>query len=846
MKNKLIHLSNSASTNYLENFLGCLNKTIIPNIKKIQPAHQDKIVRYYEAVFNHFIKLIDHNPSRDIDSLKKLDEKLTKELTEYAGLLVRAHELENMLQENSTQIQNTAVMDRYTTVSVSGFLPIMLNQSIPSNSGESSNAVQQTLPEVAAFKDADEQFSQSLDFNTLTPNTFVDHNIRKAIFVRKHCHVKDQPEFLDVQTKIPLQPEDKAKIWKLSEQVKQIKQKYPLGLSFAPASDKEAIAELELEAIKTICTERYAPILSELYCLKDKSTKEAQALKIVLDNFGNQNTIIKNVAPKIREALTKSASLLAEIPTQEDQSQKTAKFAEAESWAIKAVILAHDGSLFTPDPQNPTEKYTIEQCVKLSTEYFKANTDIIKEMRKTDKSVSFDPKMVAMRKFTNAAKNHVNLISNYLMVLDPSFAKNRTSFIKSELIEKNSAKFTRMRDRVQYRSVRPNGDYGTPETTFLEGMAPQFLSMWLFQKGLINIPSVNDAAVVEGQEMGWTSGIPSTSASLEFVAGFDYAKCYGQSEGWIYAASIDEAASVAPHITINSGHSGENNKTNAEAAKEYMLTFIEPSRILGARKVYKDGSFCKKDAAGNIMKNSDGEPIIDIIINPKYRHTAFSDIEYYKFFTCESVDELRLISYLVNKSADYIDSTDETVKAEIKKTMEEKFHKLTPVRQTYVRETAKEEKRAMQNQALIEISKLPKEKSAKIQHIQTRCAFNQTVNLLPCLSHSNSTMAANNSNNMKHPDPLTLANDFGLEFNAQERASKLDPVSTPIMHGKFIGPQMMNSPILMSGGPRNIANGNNNTNSDGDDHAVNDNKNHKRLASLSNVWDEYTTKMRKY
>jgi hypothetical protein len=267
------------------------------------------------------------------------------------------------------------------------------------------------------------------------------------------------------------------------------------------------------------------------------------------------------------------------------------------------------------------------------------------------------------------AKMRVNEIANKLMVTNPSFRQNRIRFIQGALQEKYGSTFSDRGGHVQYRSIAQRGDYGKPEIAFQQGLAPQFVAMWLFQSGIINTPYVNDSKDHTGEKVGWTGGISSTTSNLSFAAGFNYAEKYGIQDGWIFAYAANVTASVGSHIQYGSGYSGAENKSNAEAAEEHMVPYIEPESIIMARRVFKDGTLGELKANPNVACSK-----------------AIGDIEYLKLVSCETVDELKLIEYLEGKNPRILD--DIGIRASIDQEMVGKFSNLTPMRQAFVLELA--------------------------------------------------------------------------------------------------------------------------------------------------------------
>lgn len=219
------------------------------------------------------------------------------------------------------------------------------------------------------------------------------------------------------------------------------------------------------------------------------------------------------------------------------------------------------------------------------------------------------------------ARHQVNSIANQLFLSDMSFRRNMEQYIMSSITQgTNSACEVRDFDgAVLYRSVRPNGNYGTPESVFKIGMAPQFMPIWGFQGGgFINKPYVNDA-LTAGENRpttGWTGGVVSLSSSFDFVSQFKFAEQYGQQDGFIYAVATGRCICVSEGLTK---HTGEGAVTNAADAEEFVPAFIPPENIIGCRPVFRDGH------------------LGDFIVNPNCKISASGDKEFLKFHFSKDV-----------------------------------------------------------------------------------------------------------------------------------------------------------------------------------------------------------------
>lgn len=264
------------------------------------------------------------------------------------------------------------------------------------------------------------------------------------------------------------------------------------------------------------------------------------------------------------------------------------------------------------------------------------------EQRKKGETIDHPEEIKLKQKFIKDAKIQVNSMANLLMVESAEFRDNRMKFIKTHLENQYGAKFVDRKGQIQFRAIRVEGDYGKPETAFVEGLAPHFVSIWEFQPGLINKPYVNDERTVTGEKIGWTGGITSTSANLKFCASFDFASRFGIQDGFIYIYSCGEAASVANHISSGVGYDGKVDisanidRSNAEAAMEYILPYLSPECIIGAREIRKDGTLGQYFHNHNINKS------------------AVGDTEYLKVMLCDTVNEIKLIEFLEGRSVEIL------------------------------------------------------------------------------------------------------------------------------------------------------------------------------------------------
>ncbi|CDZ76387.1 hypothetical protein BN59_00656 [Legionella massiliensis] len=313
-------------------------------------------------------------------------------------------------------------------------------------------------------------------------------------------------------------------------------------------------------------------------------------------------------------------------------SKLNSDFSGAELDAKEAIRLASG---------NP-KKYD-EDEMAVNSYFASSEAADINNRKKAGEKVEHPKEILAKQQFIKESKNVVNTLANSLMVRSPAFRAARIDFIKKSLEDPQyNAKFVDRNGQMQFRTIRPDGDYGKPEVTFKEGLAPQFVSIWAFQSGVISKPYVNDIYANSGEKVGWSGGITSTSANLKFCAAYDFAASYGMQEGLIYIYACDEAASIARHITFGVGYDGKVDqsmgidRSNAEAAMEYMLPYLSPERIIGAREVHKDGSL--------------GE----FFPNPNVKESAYGDVEYLKLMLCESVDEIKLIEFLERRSVEII------------------------------------------------------------------------------------------------------------------------------------------------------------------------------------------------
>ncbi|OAJ33993.1 hypothetical protein [Piscirickettsia salmonis] len=262
------------------------------------------------------------------------------------------------------------------------------------------------------------------------------------------------------------------------------------------------------------------------------------------------------------------------------------------------------------------EKYA-ERCLKVilgERKYVECmerigDQSIPEEMKKSTQSI------------ITKAKNEVNSIANELLSKSAFFRENMNKYIVSSIVEKTKGVYEpkHLDGAILYRTVRPNGEYGTPDHTFKVGMGPQFMPVWRFQgDGFINSAYINDAlAFGENRQItGWSGGVVALSSSFDFVAQFQFAKKYGQQDGYIYAIAVDECFCIGEGITKQTGEGGV---VNAGEAEEFVCSHIPSERIVGCRPVGEDGSL--------------GE----FIPNPNCVVSAAGDKEFLKFHFAESV-----------------------------------------------------------------------------------------------------------------------------------------------------------------------------------------------------------------
>lgn len=375
----------------------------------------------------------------------------------------------------------------------------------------------------------------------------------------------------------------------------------------------------------------------------------------------------------------------------------------------------------------------------------------------------------SMEVYMKKGKDLVNAMANGLMVYNPQFRAERESYIKQYLQKEYNAQFADRDGQIQFRAVRPFGDYGLPETAFQEGLAPQFVSVWSFQRGIISKPYINDASATTGEKVGWTGGITSTSSNLKFVSAFDFAASYGQQEGWIYSYATDEAASVAHHITYGCGYDGIVNtkegidRSNAEAAMEYMVKFMAPENIVAARKISKNGDL--------------GE----IKFNPNAQKSAFGDAEYLKFLFCESVNEIRCLEFLENRSPEIKDGHEASVYAD---SMINIFESLAAPRQAWLLKLAYAANQALSDRVLAYLEGGTLENDPeKWNHLKdlvdnANAHIKQTVSGL-----SRETLTQIES---EKESALIVPSHFPSEFEADKRVeAKMKPVQPIVVQHRY-------------------------------------------------------------
>ena len=189
-------------------------------------------------------------------------------------------------------------------------------------------------------------------------------------------------------------------------------------------------------------------------------------------------------------------------------------------------------------------------------------------------------KREAKRKFKWAV-NMLNYASNESYLESSKYRKARAFFIQNELKRNYGTQFTFSTETCKsaFRAVASK-----PEKIFKQGFMPALLSRMSYQKGLLNEPYVNDAAVCE-EKVGWTGGVVSLSDNFLHSAGGVYTATTGQSSQsrWIYLVLPYESADVSQHLHWEADN-------YALDAREVMTTAITPERVIAARSILSDGS----------------------------------------------------------------------------------------------------------------------------------------------------------------------------------------------------------------------------------------------------------------
>ncbi|KTD56587.1 hypothetical protein Lsan_2747 [Legionella santicrucis] len=504
----------------------------------------------------------------------------------------------------------------------------------------------------------------------------------------------------------------------------------------------EALDKLHVEAIKLV--HGNSGEIDLWY--KEKTYENIRKLNRVVDDL---NRYVNNQLKAEKMIISAASKLLSD-------------FEGAEADAKQAIRLA------SGDPK----KYdTYEKEVK---EYFES--ELSKEInlrKKSGEKVDHPKEILDKQQFIKDAKNIVNTIANTLMVTSPEFRENRVAYIKHSLENsKYNAKFIDRDGQMQFRTIRPEGDYGKPEVAFKEGLAPQFVSMWAFQSGVISKPYVNDVFETEGEKIGWSGGITSTSANLKFCAAFDFAASYGMQDGYIYVYACDEAASVGRHISFGVGYDGKVDKgmgierSNAEAAMEYMLPFLSPERIIGAREIKKDGSL--------------GE----FFPNPNVKQSAYGDTEFLKLVLCENVNEIKLIEYLERRSVEILHKDNDL---EYTNKMVKLFSELAPERQAVVLKIAHASHIALTHQLTENLDPTLKEtdplKWDMLHGLKLSKDPEHPIEVLPevmklALSHEQQSTL---DTHLEKHSKLQVKSHFGFEFERDKRTTK-DKSSTEKVH----------------------------------------------------------------
>lgn len=425
-------------------------------------------------------------------------------------------------------------------------------------------------------------------------------------------------------------------------------------------------------------------------------------------------------------------------------------FIEAEREAKKAIRLASGNPNLFDSYENKVADY-----------YNSILGKEITRKKKSGEKVDHPKEIQDMEAYMKNGKDIVNALANGLMILSPEFRQQREQYIKEYLEKEYNAQYTPRDGQIQYRVVRPYGEYGIPETAFKEGLAPQFVSVWHFQQGIISKPYINDASNTIGEKVGWTGGISSTSANLKFTSAFDFAASHGQQDGWIYAYATDVAASVAHHITFGTGYDGivrnGTERSNAEAAMEYMVNYMAPENIVAARRVSRDGK------------------LKEIVFNKRVTISVFGDAEYLKFLLCESVDELRLLEFLEMKSAEIKNNNDGSLYV---KAMVDLFVNLRAKRQAELIKIASASNYALRellnNDFQEGLYEAQPKKSKKLQKLVMHLGVTEQIPDV-LTEYKRQELEAE----IDKTPPVLLASHFGYEFEKEKKVNINDPITRP-------------------------------------------------------------------
>lgn len=503
-------------------------------------------------------------------------------------------------------------------------------------------------------------------------------------------------------------------------------------------------------------------IVSKKYEGKALDKLYDEAIKLV---HGNSDEIYLWHTEKTDENRTKLNQVMDELNRYINNQLKAEKmivsaasklisdFEGAEADAKEAIRLASgDPEIYDTYEKEVKEYFDSEPGKKISLR------------KKSGEKVEHPKEILEKEQFIKDAKNIVNTLANTLMVTSTEFRENRVAYIRQSLENsKYNAKFIDRDGQMQFRTIRPEGDYGKPEVAFKEGLAPQFVSMWAFQSGVISKPYVNDVFETTGEKIGWSGGIASTSANLKFCAAFDFAASYGMQDGYIYVYACDEAASIARHISFGVGYDGKVDKgmgierSNAEAAMEYMLPFLSPDRIIGAREVKKDGSL--------------GE----FFPNPNVKKSAYGDTEFLKLLLCENVNEIKLIEYLERRSVEILHKDNDL---NYTHDMVKLFCKLAPERQAVLLKIAHASHIALTHQLTENLDSAIKEKDplkwGMLHGLKLRKNPKQAIEVLPevmkvALSREQQIML---ETHLEKDSKLEVKSHFVFEFERDKRTTK--------------------------------------------------------------------------